>query len=111
MADADFVKVAWARNQAEAELIQGLLSEEGVPSMLRRTGGFDVPDFLAAGPRDVVVPAAAVETARDVLLESQVDPFARTPDARPAPGRLLLGLLIAVAAVAIVAWLVATLAA
>ena len=45
-----------ARHQAEAELLQGLLLEEGIPSMLRRSGGFDVPDFLAAGPRDVLVP-------------------------------------------------------
>ena len=37
-------------NLAEAELIQGILLEEGIPSILRRSGGFDVPDFLAAGP-------------------------------------------------------------
>jgi hypothetical protein len=45
------IKVASAQNQSEAELIQGLLREAGVPSMLRRTAGSDVPDFLAAGPR------------------------------------------------------------
>ena len=53
---AALVRVAGGRNQAEAELIQGLLLEEGVPSVLRRTAGFDVPDYLAAGPRDVLVP-------------------------------------------------------
>ena len=36
-------------------MIQGLLSEHGIPSMLRRAAGFDVPDFLAAGPREVLV--------------------------------------------------------
>ena len=41
--EGDLVRVAGARNQAEAELIQGLLLEEGVPSMLRRSRGFDVP--------------------------------------------------------------------
>ena len=61
LTEGRLVKVAWARNQAEAEFIQGMLLEEGVPSMLRRSAGFDVPDFLAAGPRDVLVP----ETARD----------------------------------------------
>jgi hypothetical protein len=65
--DGPLVRVAWARNQAEAELIQGLLIEEGVPSMVKRTRGFDVPDFLAAGPRDIFVPASGVEAARDVL--------------------------------------------
>lgn len=61
------VKVAHARNQPEAELIQGLLLEEGVPSMARRTAGFDVPDFLAAGPRDILVPESGVEAAREAL--------------------------------------------
>jgi hypothetical protein len=61
------VRVAAARNQAEAELLQGILLEEGVPSLMRRSGGFDVPDFLASGPRDILVPASAVEAARDIL--------------------------------------------
>src|SRR5215211_9412300 len=55
----ELVRVAGGRNQAEAELIQNMLLEEGIPSILRRTRGFDVPDFLAAGPRDVLVPEAA----------------------------------------------------
>jgi hypothetical protein len=61
------VKVAYAGNQAEAEMIQGLLSEHGIPSMLKRTRGFDVPDFLAAGPRDIFVPEAVAKKAREVL--------------------------------------------
>jgi hypothetical protein len=61
------VRVATARNQAEAEMIEGLLLEEGIPSLVRRTGGFDVPDFLAGGPRDVLVPAAGADVAREVL--------------------------------------------
>ena len=54
-------------NLAEGELVQGILLEEGIPSYLRRSGGFDVPDFLAAGPRDVMVPASAVDIARGLL--------------------------------------------
>ena len=50
------VKVAFAANLAEAQLIQGILLEEGIPSFERRSRGFDVPDFLAAGPRDILVP-------------------------------------------------------
>jgi len=49
LAEGDLVKVATASNQPEAEFIQGLLLNEGVPSVLRRTRGFDIPDFLAAG--------------------------------------------------------------
>ena len=48
-------------------MIQGLLSEHGIPSMLRRAAGFDVPDFLAAGPREILVAEELVEQAREVL--------------------------------------------
>jgi hypothetical protein len=61
-------------NSSEGELVQGILLEEGIPSYLRRSGGFDVPDFLAAGPRDVMVPASAVETARGLLAAEGTDP-------------------------------------
>ena len=61
------MRVACARNQAEAELLQGLLLEEGMPSLVRRSGGFDVPDFLAAGPRDILVPSSGVDAAREIL--------------------------------------------
>ncbi|HWI75100.1 MAG TPA: hypothetical protein VNT55_24265, partial [Baekduia sp.] len=42
LSEGPLVKVAAGRNQSEAELIQGLLLEEGVPSMLKRSAGFDV---------------------------------------------------------------------
>lgn len=67
------VRVAHARNQAEAELIQNMLLEEGVPSILRRSAGFDVPDFLAAGPRDVLVPASGADIARMTLTEADIE--------------------------------------
>jgi Putative prokaryotic signal transducing protein len=66
-AEGALVKVARAQNQTEAEFIEGLLLEEGIPCMLRRSRGFDVPDFLAAGPRDVLVPASGAEAAREAL--------------------------------------------
>ena len=59
------VKVAYALNQMEAEMFQGLLIEHGIPSMVQRT--VDNPEFLAAGPRQILVPAAAAEKAREVL--------------------------------------------
>jgi Putative prokaryotic signal transducing protein len=65
----ELIAVARAENQAEAEFIQGLLEAEGVRSVLRRSAGFDVPDFLAAGPRDVLVSASDEPIARDVLLQ------------------------------------------
>ncbi len=102
-AEGELVRVAGARHQAEAEFIQGLLLEEGVPSTLRRTRGFDVPDMLAAGPRDVMVPASGYGAAREVLLQAEIvkdEQSATTP-----PARLLAGLLIACAVVALIAWI------
>jgi len=66
-AEGPLVKVVGARNQAEAELLQGMLLEEGVPSLMRRSGGFDVPDFLASGPRDILVPVSGAAAAREIL--------------------------------------------
>lgn len=90
-------------NQAEAEFVQGLLLEEGIPSTLRRTRGFDVPDMLAAGPRDVLVPASGRDAARDVLLEAEI--IGDEPAAVAHPGRVLAALLAAVAIVALIGWL------
>lgn len=67
-------RVAVVRNLAEGELLQGILLEEGIPSILRRSGGFDVPDMLAAGPRDVMVPASGVEAARRLLAVEDESP-------------------------------------
>ena len=102
--EGDLVRVAGSRNQAEAELIQGLLLEEGVPSMLRRSRGFDVPDMLAAGPRDVMVPASGASAARDVLM--QADLLAQRPE-QPVerPARLLAVLCAVVALVGLIAWI------
>jgi hypothetical protein len=77
-ARGELVKVATARHQAEAELLQGLLLEEGIPSLARRSGGFDVPDFLASGPRDILVPAAGVDAARELLPAAPARPAAIT---------------------------------
>ncbi|MFL5822448.1 MAG: hypothetical protein ACJ764_03295 [Solirubrobacteraceae bacterium] len=103
----DLVRVAVARNQAEAEFIQALLLEERIPSVLRRTAGFDVPDFLSAGPRDILVSRSAELDAREVLLQAEL--ISDDPDAqRPVvlPGRLAIGLLLALAVGALVVWLV-----
>jgi hypothetical protein len=101
LSEGDLVRVIGAANQAEAEMIQGMLLEEGVPSLLRRARGSDVPDFLAAGRRDVLVPASGVATAREVLLQAELlgDQAPATP-----PVRLLAGLLLAVVLVGVVVW-------
>jgi hypothetical protein len=103
--EGPLVRVAGARHQAEAEFIQGLLLEEGVPSMLRRTRGFDVPDMLAAGPRDVMVPRNGLDAAREVLLQAEV--ISDTPEGPTSdrPIRVLVWLVAAVVVVALILWL------
>ena len=101
--EGDLVRVAGAMNQAEAEFVQGMLLEEGIPSTLRRTRGFDVPDFLAAGPRDVMVPASGHSAARDVLLEAEI--VRDEPVEETAPWRVLAVLLAVLAVGALVIWL------
>jgi hypothetical protein len=61
------VKVAFAPNLVEAEMIQGLLSEHGIPSLLKRGPGFDVPEFMPVGPRQVFVDEGQAAMAREVL--------------------------------------------
>ena len=71
-ARGDPVRVTGGRNLADSELIQGILLDQGIPSTLRRTRGFDVPDFLAAGPRDVMVPQSGYARARELLRDADL---------------------------------------
>jgi hypothetical protein len=103
--DGDLVVVAGALNLAEAEMIQGLLLEEGVPSMLRRSRGFDVPDMLAAGPRDILVPAGGALVAREVLLQAEIQPGRVGGGAVvDRPARIAVGLLVALLVVGLILW-------
>jgi len=61
------VKVAAAPDETVALLMDGVLKDAGIPSLIQRAPGFDAPDFLAAGPRDVLVPDSSVGEARRVL--------------------------------------------
>jgi hypothetical protein len=105
LSEGPLVKVAVGRHQAEAELIQGLLLEEGVPSMLKRSVGFDVPDLLAAGPRDVLVPRSGADVAREVLLQADLLPPAEERSGTDPAARILAGVLCAFVLVALIAWI------
>jgi hypothetical protein len=99
--EGSLVRVVGARNLTEADFIQNLLLEEGIPSMQRRARGFDVPDFLAAGPRDILVPASGVPAARDVLLESELLPTGDAALWGPTAWRVLAGLALGIAILAV----------
>ena len=121
LARGDLVRVAGGRNQAEAELIQNMLLEEGVPSLVRRAAGFDVPDFLAAGPRDVLVAESGAEAARALLVEAELAGPLAGADGRAGAGqagadlraratRLLVAIVAAALVAAAAAWALARLA-
>jgi hypothetical protein len=55
-----------AANQSEAEFLQGVLADAGIPSNWRRTGG-DLPELLAAGYREIYVTEAAAGEAQALL--------------------------------------------
>jgi len=108
--EGELVKVGWARNQPEAELMAGLLLEEGIPSVSRRSRGFDVPDFLAGGPRDILVAASGADAARDVLGVTRDAPRSpREPTA--AWVRLVALALVAVTVALVIAGVVSALVA
>jgi hypothetical protein len=66
-AEGGLVKVARAENLAQAEFIAGMLLEEGIPSVLRGSGGVVAPYAPMLGPRDVLVPESGAEAAREAL--------------------------------------------
>jgi len=63
-AEGRLVPVARAGNQIEAEFIEGLLLEEGIPCVLRAQIGGYAP---VVGSREVLVPASGAEAAREAL--------------------------------------------
>lgn len=71
--EGPLVKVAFARNQAEAEMLQALLLESGVPSVLKRSRGFDNPEFAASGPHDVMVTSSHATKAREILADTAIE--------------------------------------
>jgi hypothetical protein len=58
--------------ETEAELLCGLLRSNGIECAYRDTDAIDslVEDFIAGGPREVLVYEADLETARSLLPES-----------------------------------------
>jgi hypothetical protein len=107
-ARGELVRVTGARNSADGEMIQGILLDQGIPSMLRRARGFDVPDFLAGGPRDVMVPESGYEAARELLRGAKLLSAEAPPGSLPgigSPLRLAVGILIAVALAALLVYL------
>jgi putative signal transducing protein len=80
-AGGELVKVAFARDRVEGEMIHGLLENAGIPSLLEQEGlGVDGPQLgfglatrgFGGGPQRVMVHANRAEQARALLAETLV---------------------------------------
>jgi hypothetical protein len=69
----EWAVLTYAANQAEAELLTQLVDQQGIPVYFRRPLGQDVPDFLAAGARVLLVPADRLDEAREFFAALQAD--------------------------------------
>ena len=98
-ASGELVKVASASNPAEADLILGILLDQGIPA---RAAG-EVASVFPTSSRDILVPESASEVARALVAATGEQTVAPELTAR-APLRLAIGLLIALAAGAALAW-------
>jgi len=67
------VKVAWAPNGPDAELLRGILREAGIPSLVRPAGAGFQPELLSTGPCEILVAEPEAERARKVLAEASAD--------------------------------------
>jgi hypothetical protein len=110
------VKIAFARTEPEAELIQGLLAEADIPSVLHRIplgSGVYMP-----GPVNVMVAAEAAPRARQVLAETFVESedqerleleeerrLARGETGVVSPGKLAFWIAVIAIAAFILVWL------
>ncbi len=91
--EGSLVTVAVSRNEAEADLIQNLLLEEGVPSTVRRPSGLDLPAM--AGPRTVLVPASGADAAKEILrFDERPRRISRQPPAIRLAAWALLALIV-----------------
>jgi len=91
--------------------------------VLKRTMGFDAPEFFASGPHDVLVAAAQAKRAREVLADVMVDSeadevteleeerrLARGETGVTSPARLAFWIAVAVLAGFLFIWLLYQLA-
>jgi hypothetical protein len=99
MSDADpLVAVGYASDMVEAQIIQGLLESQGIPSTLR-SEGINGPQvgypLLPRNPHRVLVVARDADRAREALAEAQIPSAAGGPGAHRALGAVARGYLTA----------------
>jgi hypothetical protein len=66
------VVVMVVSSESEADVVCGLLRANGIECAYRDTEAIDstIEDFIAAGPREIIVRDADLDAARDLLAQS-----------------------------------------
>jgi Putative prokaryotic signal transducing protein len=66
------VVVMVVSSESEADVVCGLLRSNGIECAYRDTEAIDstIEDFIASGPREILVRAADLDAARDLLAQS-----------------------------------------
>jgi hypothetical protein len=66
------VVVMVVSSESEADVVCGLLRANGIECAYRDTEAIDstIEDFIASGPREILVRAADLDAARDLLAQS-----------------------------------------
>ena len=105
----ELVTLIGMRPAPEAELVSGMLLEEGIPSDVRATRGFEVPGIGPGGGLyfDVRVPQAALDAARELIGAPPADaaPTDQDSPANERALRLIAGMLVAVLIGFLIVWL------
>lgn len=72
MEQEEVAVVTVVSSEPEAQVVCGLLRSAGIECGYRDTPGIDSPleDFIAAGPREILVHPADVDAARTLLEDS-----------------------------------------
>ncbi len=60
-------RLTWTQSLFEAEMIAGLLDEDGIRVLIKRPKGSDVPDFLGGGPRELFVDDEQYDAAAEIV--------------------------------------------
>ena len=98
-ASGDLVKVAVVSSPAEADLIVGILLDQGIPARAAN----DLATVFPTSSRDILVPQAAYEAARALVADTGEHHLAPEATIR-APLKLALGMFIGLGAGAALAW-------
>ena len=86
------VKVATAAQEPEAIMLQNMLAEEGVHSVVKRDGSMDIPGMLSGGRRQIMVEPDDEEKALEILSAYQQAAVQDVEDAGEAEQLISVGL-------------------